>query len=95
MWRKAMRVRCGDGPTAARLRRMLQALGFEVVFFMPVQGRWRHNTADVQPWQAQCVHEGRTVTIGSWETMTQCVRHKGGLVVARDEDVQYLVALKS
>ncbi len=63
-------------PTA-RLRRRLEALGYEVRSFSLPTGHYRSSPyADVVRWEARVVAPGAKMesTIASWDTVTACAR---------------------
>lgn len=76
--------RPGDGRVANKLRDLLEKEGFVVNFFMPALGHWRKHSSDVHAWEAQAEHQGRTVTLCCWATMTECVSM--GIAVTPDSE---------
>ena len=59
-----------------RLENMLIDHGLTVDNLWGVTGQWRKTIMDVQRWEADCRDvEGRHVHVGSWYTMTECVRN--------------------
>jgi hypothetical protein len=59
-----------------RLENMLIDKGLIVDLLWGVQGEWRKTYMDVMRWEANCrrAETGYFVYIGSWYTMTECVR---------------------
>lgn len=67
--------------TRDRLENMLVAKGLIVQNLCGVQGQWRKAIMDVMRWDANCTQaNGARVHIGSWDTMTECVRRGFKLV---------------
>lgn len=59
----------------ARLEEMLIDKGLAVDLLWGVQGQWRKTCMDVMRWEANCRRDdGTFVHVGSWHTMTECVR---------------------
>jgi hypothetical protein len=80
------------GTTRKKLAKLLEAYGFEIMTgdLIPVQGVYRNSPYhDVQRWNGwgkakghATLNDGIEVSFGSWDTMTECVRH--GIEVDQD-----------
>lgn len=58
-----------------RLENMLIDHGLTVDLLWGAKGQWRKTCMDVMRWEAQCKRaNGRYIHVGSWYTMTECVR---------------------
>jgi hypothetical protein len=58
-----------------KLENMLIDKGMTVDHFWGATGQWRKSCMDVMRWEANCRRsDGRRIHIGSWDTMTECVR---------------------
>ena len=67
--------------TQEKLIDMLADKGYSVDVMMPALGYWRRTSCDVHRWDADCKDvNGKHVSIGSWYTMTECVRKGFNLV---------------
>jgi len=67
-----------------RLENMLIEKGYAVELLWGVTGQWRKSIMDVMRWEAQGKDaNGHYFHIGSWSTMTECVRR--GFSVTREE----------
>lgn len=68
-----------------RLIAMIELKGFAVTHLMGAKGYWRHAVCDVHRWDADCTDAaGHYAHIGSYNTMTECVRRGFELVPDRD-----------
>lgn len=74
-----------------RLENMLIDQGLVVDVLWGATGQWRKTIMDVMRWEANCRRaDGRFVHIGSWETMTDCVRY--GFKLVQEEETYEMEA---
>lgn len=89
-----------EGRTRQRLRALLEGRGFHVDRLEPAQGYWRTDVrADVMRWEGSAqvygwpgISDGLMVSLGSWNTMTDCVRN--GIEIERDGGMFFDVSAK-
>lgn len=60
-----------------KLKQMLREKGFEIDLLVPAEGAYRH--MDCCRWDSFGNHDGRRISMCSWDTVTKCV--KEGIVV--------------
>lgn len=85
------------GSTSKRLSKLLASLGYSVQQFVIPSGHYRTSRyADCLRWEADALtSEGFLVHLGSWDTMTDCL--KRGVTIHRPKhyaDAQLMVSAK-
>jgi hypothetical protein len=79
-------------PTVSeRLASLIESVGFRNVVLRPAKGAWRTDVRqDVYRWEGSAVThgyaqlpDGLDVSLASWDTMTDCVRH--GIILGRGD----------
>ena len=89
-----------EGRIKRKLRRMLESNGFRDLRLWEAEGYWRTDIrADVYRWECQAITSGRTdysdgltVSLCSWNTMTDCVRF--GFEIKRDDAASFEICAK-
>ncbi len=58
-----------------RVEIMLLDLGFSRIDIKPVRGYWAQNQQDCMRWTGWAMKDGRRVSIGSWQNLSDCAKY--------------------